>query len=147
MLHGRHIEKVALKPGRQARQARTERKEIHGICQNDRAGKRWGQAGPRHRRKNRPHGLGSDSPVIGDNTALSSVTDPYMNKYKQIPSLLWEISPQAGRPRKRNTKRHNRRTGGGMSVVDRLTLVRSGLAHTEPSGRDLAKASGLIAHR
>ena len=75
------LEKVALKPGRQARRARTERKEIHGTVKMtglENVGDK-----PIHDTDERtgPHGPGPDSPVIGDNTALSSVTDPYMNKY------------------------------------------------------------------
>lgn len=144
------LEKVALKPGRQARQARTERKEIHGTVKM--TGLKNVGDKPIHDTDERtgPHGPGPDSPVIGDDTALSSVTDPYMNKYiNKYPSLPTGDLPARGKDSASGTR--NGIIGGretARSVVDRLTLVRSGLSlpTPEPSGRDLAKASGLIAH-
>ena len=143
------LEKVALKPGRQARRARTERKEIHGTVKMtglENVGDK-----PIHDTDERtgPHGPGPDSPVIGDNTALSSVTDPYMNKYiNKYPSLPTGDLPASGKDSASGTQ--NGIIGGretARSVVDRLTFVRSGLSlpTPEPSGRDFAKASGLIA--
>lgn len=81
---------------------------------------------------------------------LSPVTDPYTNKYiNRSPLSLWGISPTSEKDPVDGTRNGTicgRETA--RSVADRLTLVRSGLSlpTPEPSGRDLAKASGLIAH-